>query len=251
MFWLKSKSEKEKIINLIKNQPDFPFAKDSLKIKLLSSLANRPQPKQDSVFNHRRLIPKYGFASALAVVAIGLTTTLAYANSSKPGDRLFLLDTWQENIALKLAPTVQTKAKLHVRFVNERALELDELSNSASDRKEQKVEAVNQSVNGLSRAIESVTMAREKTMADGNDEAAAKLDQVLIKLEDLADTNEAEMNKIRIKIGDDEELQGRLEENFKQIEQAKIKVKEERNRHKGSQNSGESSQDSEDEDDSD
>ena len=220
MFWLKPKIEDEKIIKLIKSRPDFPFSKNEIKFKLLSSL-----PSQEKAITPAKWlgVPRYAFASGFLILAISLTSTLAYADAAKPGDKLFALDRWQEDLALKLTPSAQTKAKLQTKFVTERAKELTQLAQT-TNHQEQKIEAVHQSVRSLNQAIESVSKTRNRMRTEGKDKSAARLDTVLNNLQDLAETHEQKTNEIRMRI-DDEELKIRIDENLDEIRQAKIKVR--------------------------
>ncbi|MBI4363671.1 MAG: hypothetical protein HY545_02370 [Candidatus Doudnabacteria bacterium] len=224
MFWLKLKNEDEQIKKLIKNQADFVFAKNEVKLKLLASLPIHERPQEQVKWLG---LPRYAFAAVCVILAIGLTSTMAYADTAKPGDRLFALDLLQEAAILKLTPSSHAKARLQAKFVAERARELQQLTQIANHQ-EQKIKAVDQSVKNLNQAIESVSKARNRMKTEGNDQTAARLDIVLTNLQDLAETHEQKTNEIRMRI-DDEQLKNRLDEDLDEIKKAKLRVRLELN----------------------
>lgn len=216
------KKEDEKLIRLLKNQPRFSYAKDEVKFKLLTALANKPQPvPKYTTFWFK--MPHYGTAFAAVILAVGLTSTLVYADSALPGDKLFSLDRAQEELAVKIVPSQTIKAKLRAKHLNERAVELEQLS-LVKNHRETKVKAVDQSVQGLNQAIQSVSEAKIRMQERDKNSNTAEFDKVLHRLENLAEKHEQHAVKIRGEVSDPQ-LQQRIDNDLRELKEARMRAR--------------------------
>ena len=116
-----------KIVKMIRKSgtQNFKFEKEKTKLHLMQSIIHTPmKEKKQEESRPWFVLPKLKLGIALASVLILLTGTFAYADSAKPGDKLFGLDKLQERMVLKLPLPAEKKARGEDRKKKKRALEI-------------------------------------------------------------------------------------------------------------------------------
>jgi hypothetical protein len=123
--------------------------------------------------------------------------TFVIADAAKPGDGLYFLDQFEEELALKF-PRSQTKqAEYQAKVVNEKVEELNELeaTNPNPTIDSVKLKAAQRVQQDIINAVDQATKA--KAGAGDNKKTQAQLDDVLSKLEKYAGDQEKELEKRR------------------------------------------------------
>ena len=242
MAFFRPDNQDEKLTELLRqSKQDFRFDKDAVKFSLLNQIAAAPRTERSL---GRKLVPHYATAFVILLVFALSGSTLAYANNSKPGDRLFFLDVAAEKSLMALPLPSTSKAKIQAGIVAERVDELVKIENDAKPRNKAQIKAVVESQSSLSQAVESIVKQQEKLETEGKDKNADELDEVLIRLEVLAEKQEENAEKIRSKVSEireKEELESRLMEIKKARKKAQDAKKERRERREkkgGDNNSG-------------
>lgn len=231
----------DKLIDLLKrSQQDFGFDQNKIKFSLInqinSSHLNIKQKKRfteivqaRNIFAHRLT---YVFASLILFVALG--STFAFADGAVPGDKLFVIDQLQEKVMLNLPLPQETKAQIRTNIVAERAKELNKISNTA-DQDEVKVEAIETSEKSLTTAIEQISQNREQFKQRGNAKAVKNMDNILDRLEQLAEEQENKAGRIHENLKD-KKLRDKVELKLHDIRKARLKAHRETNNDAQDQN---------------
>ncbi len=80
-----------------------------------------------SFFKRLKIIPKLALASFLGILALGLGGISLAAQISLPGDPLYPIKTFTENIRYSLSVSPEAKARINLGFANERVGEIKQL----------------------------------------------------------------------------------------------------------------------------
>lgn len=216
----------EQTIKLLKDSRlNFSFDKEATKGRLLNQIAHG-EPEQSLVLPRRRVL-SYSLSFAMIAVLIAASSTIAYANSSGPGDKLFFLDKLSEKAVIALPMPAPAKAKIEAGVAEERLNELDAIAEKIEkqDAKQAlvKTKAIEESQAALTQAIDNISEAQDKLDSKGNTEASKKLNSVLVKLESLADKNKETAEKIKTRLTNEDE-KGKLESRIEKIRTAKKKI---------------------------
>ncbi|OGE80770.1 MAG: hypothetical protein A3H72_02345 [Candidatus Doudnabacteria bacterium RIFCSPLOWO2_02_FULL_48_8] len=200
----------DKLKEMLKqSQRDFSFDQKAVKQTVLAH-AGTHQPVL--LAKSYRLAWAYTFAALM--LFIGLGTTLTYANTAKPGDRLYAMDTLHEQAILKLPLPAQTKAKIQANIAAERTAELNQIK-ITGNKVELKLKAVETSQQSLTQAVDKITENRAKFKLRGKEKSVHQMDAVLLKLEQLASEQEQKGIEIKQELSDPLdrlEIENRLEE---------------------------------------
>ena len=185
---------------------------------------------------------KFAIGALSVIVVLGSTSvaTVAAANKAKPGDALFPLDIAIERIQLALTTKEEAKAKLRVRFSEERVQEAEEIVASADSEEGESTstEATSTDENTTStenprfvgielseHALDIALMYLEDTRveleAKGDTQGVAKIDALIEKLNLLAQNHVNKMEEVRARIeadnGNDNGLKLGIEKSSSEI----------------------------------
>jgi hypothetical protein len=225
MFGLNS-DDKKRIQTLMQDsQSDFVFDKSGVKNRILSTIENAHlNPK---TFKTAKNVNVWrwntALASCLGMIVI-FSATIVYADSSNPGDKLYFLDQLQERVVLKMPRSDQAKARLQERLVNERVNELNKIPTINHLDQTVRLKAIEESQQNLFNAVEETTRIRESLKLKGRDKAVENIDEVLLKLGQLAEKQEARVEEFK-KHTENEEDVLKLEENLEAIKKAGLKAR--------------------------
>ncbi len=203
MIWNKEKFNKEiKALPLLVGKEDVLTATElqNIRRKVLISLRSETNPDlvRYSWVERKDKIMRYVIS---VLVGLSLFGGTAFASTSaKPGDLLYPVKRVTEKVQLTVAVNQQSKAQLQAKFAQERLQELDELKveNEASvsttatssperkrnqdhDRVEEEARINTQA--DVSSAVEALKQAQAKLEARGNAQAAAIINQNILKLQ--------------------------------------------------------------------
>jgi hypothetical protein len=225
MFGLNSENKK-KITELLRDsKSDFKFNQSGIKNRLLASVENiHLHPKTFETVtksNVRRW--NAALASGLGVVVI-FSATLAYADLSNPGDKLYFLDQLSERLELKMPRSGEAKARLQERLVNERVTELNKIPAINNTDQTVRLRAIEESQQNLFNAVEETTRIRESLRSKGRDKAVKNIDEVLSNLGQLAEKQEQRVEEFK-KYTENENDVLKLEENLEAIKKAGLKAR--------------------------
>lgn len=188
----------KKVIQLLQDSnQDWRFDPSQSKPQLLVQLTHAPKleklPRQHSFH-----ILRYGLATATVVVLV--SGTFAFATSSKPGDLLFPLNKFGEQMILSLPLSAQTKADFHTHIVTNRLQALDQIETQATTTEVQadtrSLATIKESDDTINEAIETISASRESFQAAGQMQAAANLSKRLNQLEMLAQQHEKKIQAL-------------------------------------------------------
>jgi hypothetical protein len=185
-----NRQSNKKLEQLLKqSQQNFQFDEEKVKNRLMYSLNDAPikAPIKTVSFNLR--IIKY--SSMVAGLAIFISATFVFASNAKPGDKLFPVNKLGEKVILSLPLTVEQKAAIQTRMVSNRLEALTEVKTESSE-----LETVKESDETLKRAVDAVSANKQRLLKSGNTQAAARLDNTLVKLEDLAQQHEQKVETL-------------------------------------------------------
>ncbi len=219
-----SKHNEELIKLLRKSRSNFRFDPDLVKYRLLASVREAGQ-KTPSHFRFSRVIR---YSSSFAGLVLVISTTFAFASNSRPGDTLFGLNKFGENVVLQLPLSVQQKALVREHIVTNRLEALDQVQTDHEvenlESEDRSLEAIKESNESLSRAVDVITENKQKLEAAGKTEAVEKLEHVLDQLQDQAQKREVKIKQIADQTKDakkKEEIQNHL----KKIEESRKKAR--------------------------
>ncbi len=203
------KNRNEKTAKLIQSaSADFKFEKSGIRTRLMSNIEEqqmslaerkiREHVRKTNVFRRRAT------AASLVVLllVVGTGATFAEADISKPGDKLHTIDELQEQLLLKLPLPSSSKARIRASIVEERNQELEYLITHTNNPV--RAQAVRSSQQSLNNAIENVRRMQENFTTQGKDSQAEKMDEVLKRLEALAEQQEKHVQALKSSEADQE-----------------------------------------------
>src|SRR4030042_3348473 len=109
---------------------------ENLRLDLLDQSKLRPQPRRYNlldVFHRRPAMPLVRImAAALLALAVlmGSSITVYASQSSLPGEPLYSVKSWSEDVRLSLTTSPQRKLDLILNYTNRRANEISQLASS-------------------------------------------------------------------------------------------------------------------------
>ncbi|HTL39450.1 MAG TPA: hypothetical protein VL306_01420 [Methylomirabilota bacterium] len=141
--------------------------------------------------------------TGLCIVLL-ISGTFVYAQTANPGDTLFPLNKFSEQVALSLPLSIQTKARIHSSIVARRFNALTQIiaHDHEDDPAVQKlqVEIVKESDDTLTQAVKAVASTRKYLKDSGDDQDAAQLSNTLKEIQELAQKHEQSIEDLETKI---------------------------------------------------
>lgn len=212
-----NQEKNNKVIQLLKkSKQDFDFNAESSKIRLMQSLQYSSPPAEETTIRHW---PIWHYAIATACLLIFASATFTLASTARPGDKLFGLNKFREQVILKLPLNVETKAHFQTEIVSKRLEALDLVQPKVNVR----LERVKESEESLNAAIEAVSTNKHNLEALGKTQAAARLSEVLNELEALASKNEKRIESLG-QDTDDEPTRVIMQNHLRQVKEARKKA---------------------------
>jgi hypothetical protein len=222
------RSKKEELIKLLKNSgSDFNFDPNSVKFRLLNSISEVGQKKPVRHFRfHRVLTYSVGFTG----LVIAISTTFAFASTSKPGDTLFGLNKFGENVVMKLPLSVEQKAKVQEYIVTNRLEALDQVKTKeeqpTAKTKAKKLKTIKETDESFVSAIDNITKNKKKLEASGKIKDAEKLEKVLEQLDAQAEKSEKRIRELEDN-SDDKEVKAEIRRHLLKIQESRKKAQSE------------------------
>jgi hypothetical protein len=195
MIFFNHDMTEEKMKNLLKAaQQDFRFDQDTVKNRLM------PVLDRIEILPYRRTLltaKSLAYSMSGAVFVVFVSGTFAFASTSKPGDKLFVVNKWRENIILHLPLSVDQKTRFETGIVNNRLRALQTVNVQMPQAQEnKKLDTIKESDESLHNAIELVSANKHSLEAEGQTEQAEKMDQALTQLDNLAQQHEQQIQII-------------------------------------------------------
>lgn len=217
MKFFRSNRNKE-LTELLKNSSgEFRFDPEKIKYRLLSSIN---QLHQNPAHHHFRFTRVIKYSVSFAGMVIVLSSTFAFASSSKPGDKLFALNKAGERVVLSLPMPSEQKAQVQAYIVTQRFEALDEVEVQAETRN---LETVKESDETLTSAIDRITENKKQLESRGKTKSAEKLETVLDQLQITAEKREKKIMELQEKTTD-KDAKRKIEEHLKQIRKSREKA---------------------------
>jgi len=218
--------ENEKLISLLASaKQDFKFNQADIKTRLLAQLPHTKQlPAQDLRFSSP-LVFRSGFFFAGIILLV--SGTFVAAAQSQPGDKLFGINKFRQELLVKIPLGAEGQAKAQAHLVEERLKSLDQLPEQAAQVKlkqeNRKLEVIKETERSLNQAINTIRKNQEALEKKGNTAAARKLQEVLTTIGDMAQKREQTIKRIEEESKDDirREL---LQERLKDLKEARQKA---------------------------
>ncbi len=231
MFNLFGSKKNEKAINLLqKAQADFAFDQTSVKRRLLISIEEHQLSTAEKLVRertHKTFLRRHRLATAstlLLLVIVGTGATLAQADISNPGDRFHTLDQWGEKFLLILPLSEKMKTEMQVNIADERTRELDYLLEAQTINPAVTAKAVRQSQETLEQAIEATMSVKEKSIINGKQRQSDKMDEVLVRLQELAKEQERKV-EVLLEQESDQKTKEELKKRIEDIRKARLRAR--------------------------
>lgn len=251
MKWFKPSKKDQELMKLLKNSiSDFEFDPNKVKYRLLSSLN---QAEQKPLIRHFRIGRVAQYSVGFAGLVVLISTTFAFASSSKPGDKLFMLNKFGENVVLKLPLSVEQNAKVQEYIVTNRLKALDQVKPAVEEpdmeSEFRNLETIKESDESLMTAVNQITENKKKLEALGRTQAAENLEKVLDQLQTQAEKRQAKIRELE-ENSKDSKTKAEIRNYLQKIENSRKKAQSEIRRYQELEKERDAN-DSEDDDDDD
>jgi hypothetical protein len=223
-IFFKNKQQDQKLAVLFAcSKPGFLFDSKKNNARLMASIASvELAPASGRGF---RAILKP--ATATLVLAIMITSTLAYANTSTPGDLLYFLDIVQEDVLLTMPLPNESRAAIKTKIAEERSQELSHLKEqNGSVPIEVQITTAEKAQRILTEAVEDASRVKQQSEQRGKDKTVKNMDKVMARLQQAALEQETALEKIRSAQTNKPSAQNmeRLKLNLEQIKTARERL---------------------------
>ncbi len=162
------------MIKLLKDsEQDFRFDEQRVKDRLLYSLRETPIKAPARTFFTFRFMK---YSALVAGLVIFLSATFVLALNANPGDRLFGLNKFGENVILSLPLSMEQKAQVQAGIVTRRleALQEIEAQPAGPGLETKQLETIKESDESIQNAIDTVTANKVKLENSGQTASAEK-----------------------------------------------------------------------------
>ncbi|HEX9503452.1 MAG TPA: hypothetical protein VF974_03995 [Patescibacteria group bacterium] len=235
MKWFKPSKQDENLIQLLKkSSSDFEFDPNSVKYRLLNSITQADQKPVP----HFKIGRVAGYSVSFVCLVMVISTTFAFAAGARPGDKLFGLNKFGENMILKLPLSVEQKATVQEYIVTNRLQALDQVKTKQVITTKQaaaKLQTIKESEESLMSAVDNITKTKKKLEASGKTHAAKKLENVLDQLQTSAKKSESKIKEIEAETIDSA-AKAEIHDHLQKIEDSRKKARLEIKRFQDTQN---------------
>lgn len=201
-----------------------------------------------SFFKRFKIMPKLALASFLGILALGLGGISLAAQISLPGDPLYPVKTFTENIRYSLSVSPEAKARINLGFANERVGEIKQLLEKKgvepqgldiallrlSENIQRAAEIVREEkdagkdVSGFAKdthnSIKQYQENLKRTFEEQDDALEAEKHELKTKIEDAGKNNDAAQKEALKKALEGVKLQKKLLESKKEESEKSIKL---------------------------
>jgi hypothetical protein len=202
---------------------DFPFDQAGIKSRLMLSIAMQPQPEKAG-WNIRRLLVPLSVSSASIAVILILTTTLAYASNTVPGDDLYFLNSMQEKIALTLPLPAEQKADIRLGYVYQH---IDEVSRVQNRSTEVQIKTLKQSQQIITETIDKTVTAEQTLRQKGKNQSADSLNRDLNEVQAITDQHLQRLEQLKEKPDINQSIKDEIDQHLAEIKNARQKARQE------------------------
>jgi len=220
----KSLSKKEIVEQLQKSRTDFTFDKGAVKSRLFNSIVNNVSDSRSGVSNR---MFQFKFAVFSLAALLFISSTLAFANQSRPGDTLYFLDEWRERVYLSLPQPETSRVELQTAFAEERIKEISELYITGPVLNETQLKASENASQSLVNAINHAAATQLQLVNKGKDKSVEKVTRSLERLDQLAESEERRLEEIAGNTTD-RQIRTVFEKNLQAIKEARMNAKQNR-----------------------
>ncbi|MBN2585298.1 hypothetical protein JXA59_01460 [Patescibacteria group bacterium] len=179
-----------------------------------------------------------------AILLAGGVGTAALADNASPGDPLYAVDQWMEQVQQRWTNRAETKANLYARFADERLQELSELRNTDPSKLAERAREMwekhhQEAVERVTKSIEQVTAVqnqfKEKLAAATDSEQKAVFQKIIDHLTEVQQRREERLTEVEDRTFPGLESLGQLraqiqemrQENQQEMQQVRERVREE------------------------
>ncbi len=193
------KTDKKVIKALADSRQDFKFDQQNVKARLMMALKDRTTPgteKYRTPIHH--FFPRYVAGLVTSVILVGTTAGLAYAsNKAKPGERLYKVQTFQNNLVLSLPLPDTQKAQYRTDIVAQRLTELEQIQPAGSQNSQQIQAEIRASQQSIVDAVSNVAIIQSQSRQNDS-----KILAIVKQLNDLSNKHEQKMELLKNQITD-------------------------------------------------
>jgi hypothetical protein len=216
----------EELKKLLKHSGEFRFDPNQVKYRLMSSIGQAEQ----KTIRHFKFSRVASYSVSFAALVIAISTTFAFASSSRPGDRLFALNKAGEGVIRSLPLPAQQQAQVEAYIVTQRFEALDQvefkIDNSESIPVAKQLETVKESDETLNTAVTKITEQKKRLESRGKSKQAEKLESLLDQLQSQAEKQEKKIRELKDKTLD-KETKEKIDRHLKHIEDSRKKAQAE------------------------
>ena len=219
----------EKLIKLLKHSKEpFELDESSVKFRLLASMHTLDQKPRHAVAGYGWRIFKYSFGFVGLVLVV--STTFAFASTATPGQPLFALNKFGEQLVLSLPISAQDKAAVQAHIVENRLKALEQVQTSVS---KDELATVKESDDSLNQAVTQITKNKQAAEKSGNKKGAQQLNNILNNIQNLAAKHEVQLQKLEDETSD-QNLKSQIDQHLQKIKESRHKAELETNINSGS-----------------
>ncbi len=205
-----SSNIEKKLKETAKTNPLTKTEKNMLWLKIETSI-NKINDLKPSIFVN--LSPRFVFALIMIIAIIGVSAvTVAASNDAGPGDILYSIDLAIEKVQLALSRE-ENKDNLRLKFAQERLMEAQRAlafqsdDNSASiitsTSTENNFKRIRKANKTLPSALERLEKTKELLEQKGNEQAAEHVNEMIVKLTELAENHVSDLDDFEMEIEDE------------------------------------------------
>ncbi|MGE5392214.1 MAG: hypothetical protein ACM3NH_00500 [Candidatus Saccharibacteria bacterium] len=218
------KSEKRDIPHALNcSGRDFPFNQAGVKARLMLSIAAAPQP-QEPYWTFRRFLLPLSIGSGTLAIIFALSTTLAAASNTVPGDNLYFLNSLQEKIALSLPLPAEQKADIRLGYVYQHINEVSKVQDRSTDVQ---IKTLKQSQEFITETINKTVTAEQAMRQKGRTKSADSLNRDLSEVQVITDQHVQRLEQLKEEAGTDQSIKDEIDQHLTEIKNARQKARQE------------------------
>jgi hypothetical protein len=221
MFGFNSDKDNKFIKPLLQGM-DFKFDQAGIKNRLLTSMTY--SQSSSSFVQKKFLYKRVSLTFGTVALILFFSSTCVYADHTKPGDKLYFLDQFQEQVGLRLSRTAAEKAKLKSKIINERLQEISEFKNNDPSTQSLRLESIEKTQANIIQTVDETAAIKQRLTSTGHKNSTNQVDQVLNQLEELAGRQQLQMEQVKSEI-DDDAINLKIENNILEIKKARNKAR--------------------------
>lgn len=198
----RKKISDERLTSLLKKSPaSFKFNQKRIKESLLGQIEEQQLNKAAELIKERTkvsFLKRHRLATAFGtaiLVAAGSGAALSQAGIYQPASTINALGHVQEEVMLKLPLPAAQKADIQMRVAENRARKLEQALEQ-SESPHTRTEALHESSEIMSQAIDQISGSKQKQVERGRSEAADKYSTMLERLAELANQQEQKVEEL-------------------------------------------------------